>query len=454
MGMLLIIHSSCDKFLDIAPPNYQLSPQSVFDNDDAASAALIGIYGRMINGTPGAFANGGVSSITSLAGLSSDEFICITNTTNYQEFYKNALIPTNSILELNLWSGTYQYIYSANAILEGISNNNGVSDELKKTLEGEAKFIRAFCFFYLTNLFGDIPMPLTTDYRTNSSATRHPKSEILKQIISDLKAAKSLLSSDYVSGERTRPNKWVAISMLARTYLYDQNWINAEAESSQIIDNPQIFSLNNDLNQVFKKNSSEAIWQLVPNRSGYNANEGELFIPLTVPIYLSMTEDLINAFEPGDKRKSDWTKSLISGGKTYRYPFKYKIRQGTPVSEYSMVLRLGEQYLIRAESRIHLNKIALGIQDINELRNRARSSPTIDIPTPLPALAETLTLSEALIAIEKERRIELFSEWGHRWLDLKRTDRADIILSGTKGPNWESTDILYPIPQLEVNASQ
>jgi len=51
--------------------------------------------------------------------------------------------------------------------------------------------------------------------------------------------------------------------------------------------------------------------------------------------------------------------------------------------------------------------------------------------------------------IEQERRIELLGEWGHRWFDLKRTGRADVVLSGLK-PNWNSEDVLLPIPESEI----
>ena len=58
-----------------------------------------------------------------------------------------------------------------------------------------------------------------------------------------------------------------------------------------------------------------------------------------------------------------------------------------------------------------------------------------------------------LLAIELERRLELFTEWGHRWFDLKRTGRAGTVLSVIK-EDWESTDLLLPIPQNEMELNQ
>ena len=60
-----------------------------------------------------------------------------------------------------------------------------------------------------------------------------------------------------------------------------------------------------------------------------------------------------------------------------------------------------------------------------------------------------LNQGDALLLIEHERQVELFTEWGHRWLDLKRTKRASTILGDQ--PNWQSTDSLYPIPTIQIN---
>jgi hypothetical protein len=104
-----------------------------------------------------------------------------------------------------------------------------------------------------------------------------------------------------------------------------------------------------------------------------------------------------------------------------------------------MVLRLAEQYLIRAEARARLGKVPESQADINAIRSRSGLSNT--------TAADPAAL---LLAIEKERQVELFSEWGHRWLDLKRTGRADAVLGAEKPTDWQPTDALYPIPQNEI----
>ena len=77
------------------------------------------------------------------------------------------------------------------------------------------------------------------------------------------------------------------------------------------------------------------------------------------------------------------------------------------------------------------------VSDINVIRRRAGLADT-----------EALSQAEVLLAIEEERKKELFVEWGHRWLDLKRTQRANLILASK--PNWSPTDLLFPIPESEL----
>jgi starch-binding outer membrane protein, SusD/RagB family len=436
----LVLLSSCDDFVEIDPPKDQIINETVFTNDGAAISAIRGIYSQMIR--EDGFSNGGRGSLTYRAGLSADELVYHAALEEYIEFFNNSLLPTNSGVNNSFWNKPYKFIYHVNSILEGLSRSTLITDKVKEQVEGEAKFIRAFCYFYLANLFGDVPLILTTDYRTNRNAYRTPNSQVYQQIISDLLDAQSKLALDYSysNNQRVQPNRWAALALLARTYLYVNDWPRAETIASEIIDNHTAFSLVNDLNSVFLKNSSEAIWQLLPLSSSFNTHEGSAFIITGVPVEVSLSNELLESFEIGDERKTNWVKSFSSDDLTYYYPFKYKIRTGiNPLNEYSMVLRLAEQYLIRAEARTQLDNISGAQEDVNKIRNRAGLLNT-----------EADTQEELLLAIEQERRIEFFAEWGHRWLDLKRMNRADAIL-GTVKSNWQSTDLLYPIPQTEID---
>src|SRR5690606_15039125 len=167
-------------------------------------------------------------------------------------------------------------------------------------------FMRAFCYFYLVNLFGDVPLILQTEYKENMLIPRTATEKVWEQIIADLHDAKELLKETYPTAEKLRPNHFTAAALLARAYLYIGKWAEAEAESNAIIQSGLYGTSLPPLNSVFKKGSMEAIWQLQPVRANSNTNEGAQFqvAGATRPNY-ELTVQLLNAFEADDQRKTE-----------------------------------------------------------------------------------------------------------------------------------------------------
>lgn len=442
----IILSCSCKKFLDIAPPKTELETKAVFKDATTANAAVTVIYSQMINDIGASY------NLTLYSGYSSDELKNYSSDQNLVTFYSNDLNPTNPYLIQDIWKPAFSCIYQANAIVEQSNKQVDIPQDLHDQILGEAKFIRAFWNFYLVNYFGDIPLITGTDYTTNRIAKRSSQEEVYTLIIKDLTDALTLLKDYYVgsdgistSEERVRPNKWAAYALLARTYLYKGDYANAEAMADKIITNAALFSLVQDLNSVFLKNSSETIWALQPSdQSGFNTPEGNNFILLGIPETFgksrcsTISDILLNSFEENDNRTTTWIGSL----QNYYYPNKYKVSFDSEIKEYSIVFRLAEQYLIRAESRVQQGKNAAGISDLDIIRTRAGLLP----------YGGQQGKTAILNAILHERQIELFAEWGHRWLDLKRTGTTDLIMAAVspkKGGKWNSHDQLYPIPQTE-----
>jgi hypothetical protein len=438
--LLMITSVSCEQFVKIDPPKTQLINTVVFENDATATAALVGIYSKIMGSTASTFGSG---RITLVGGLSADELTDFSNDPDQVAVNKNSLQASNNSVT-TLWNFAYQNIYTTNSVLEGLTNSTGVTPLVSQQLQGEAKFLRAFFHFYLTNLFGDVPYIKTTDYSTNAVVGRTPQAEVYQQIITDLLDAQSLLTDAYATADRVRPNKSTATALLARAYLYTQDWANAELQAATIINSGTYTLVINPAN-VFLKNSSEAIWQLLPIISGDNTIEGLTFIPTTgsTPSNVGVTDSLRNAFEALDSRKTSWIGSTTVAGVTYYFPYKYKVKAAAAITEYYMVFRLAEQYLIRAEAAAQQNDIAQAVSDLNVIRSRAG----------LSALSSSITQAQCLAAVAKERRIELCAEWGHRWFDIKRTGRADAVLGPIKSA-WKSTAALFPIPQTQLANDQ
>jgi hypothetical protein len=360
-----------------------------------------------------------------------------------EEFIKNQLTEASHLTLLtNFWEKAYKYIYTANLCIEKLAESSTISSAVKNRLTGECKFIRAFCYFHLVNLFGDVPLLTTSDYAVNAVSPRTSLETVYSQITTDLTASQSLLSADYPTTGRVRPNKWTATALLARVYLYRKDWANAELQANAVI-GAGMYSLEQNLSNVFLLSSNEAIWQLLPvNFTNNSTWEGSLIIPVSpvvTPTYL-LTDTLIKSFETDDRRKTNWTMSRVFNGQTLYYPVKYKVKTAAVLTEYYSVFRLAEQYLVRAEASAQLNKLSAAAGDINTIRNRAGLPNTTAVSQP-----------DLLSAIEQERKMELFAEWGHRWYDLKRTGRADAVIGGLKPLTWKPTDALWPIPVSQLN---
>lgn len=287
-------------------------------------------------------------------------------------------------------------------------------------------------------------MVTSTDYHKNQILPRSPLDSVYAQIINDLKDTQNLLSANYPTAGRFRPNRFTASALLAKVYLYQKNWVEAEKNATEVID-AGIYSLETDLNNVFLTGSNETIWKLSSVIAGLETWEGYFFVPVisnTTPPYI-ITNNLLNTFENGDERRQKWLNKNTVNGNDYCYPYKYKLGYdglSTPLEDY-VVFRLSEQYLIRAEARAQQGNLSAAITDLNLIRNRA-------------GLQNTISTDQAslLSDIQHERQVELFCEWGNRWFDLKRTEKATEVLSLTK-PGWQANDTLYPIPQTELNSN-
>lgn len=452
----LISLASCKKVLEVDLPINKIAADKVYEKAGTAIAAITGVYEVLATDFQSPYA--GINGIPVITGFLSDELVT-TNGDFEQVYLNNVVSRTDPIWNL----GYRDIIYRCNAVIEGVQKSKSLNDQLKSRLIGEAKFTRAFIHFYLTNLYGDIPLILGTDFKTNSTAVRTPKAIVYEAIVKDLEDAKISLTDSYlnvdmitVGQERIRPNKYAAMALLARVFLYQEKWDKAEQESTAVINNSSQYSLTS-LNEVFLKNSKESIWQLQPNPNAEggtqkNTPDGRILIPFydsgsglfdAPQNYIG--NYVLSEIETGDLRHTEWIKEITTfSGDHYNVMYKYKVGRelgGPDVSqEYLCVLRLGEQYLIRAEARANLGKI-IGTEsakkDVDMIRSRAGLGST-----------NSNDKEEMLKTIAHERYIELLCE-GHRWNDLKRTGEIDSRMERVaklKGSNWSKYKALLPIP--------
>lgn len=470
---------SCSKLIEIDPPINSVGTEKIFENDAKADAALAALYSTMINMDEyNTLCYGGVSLVGSLLA---DEVSPSMGTVDvvYNPYRLNKVLQTNESLLL-LWQSGYKYIYIANSLIDGVaaSTSPSLSEKARRQIRGEALLIRAWSHFQLLNLFGPIPLVLSSDVNQTRTLERSNPEAVYKQLEADLKEAYTLLQPDFsvTGGKKIRPSRDAATGLLARIFLYQGRWADAEAEATKLIDGGN-YALE-PLNITFRGTSREAIWQL--ERIDYSVKELKLmesinFMPkyrysiltgaefiwkdkdtyeslgaeigFLIPAY-PVNEELVAAFEPDDNRKTKWIDSIPQpdeapyNGKLLHYMSKYE-NEFNLNEKADMLLamqRLGEIYLIRAEARAQLGTDLTGAaEDLDAIRGRAGLLPT------------TASGKAALLdAIAHERRVELFGEWGHRWFDLKRTGKAAAMANAypEKQP-WSSDKLLLPIPQKE-----
>jgi starch-binding outer membrane protein, SusD/RagB family len=448
--LMSLLFVGCDSLLEIDSPKTEVLTSDVFSSDGNAEAAVIGMYSSMVSSSY-------MLNIGYGCSLSADESDATDTSYPFTDFGTNTL-TSSDYGAADFWTSFYKTIYQANSIIENATNSSGMSDSVKIQFVAQAKFVRALNFFYLVNMFGPVPLTVTTDVTTNNALSRASTADVYAQIVSDLKDAEAKLPANYSNydGKRDKPNKSAATALLAKVYLYLGDYENAETKATEVINTSSLYSLlsKSNISKVFLKDSKESIFAInLQTTTGHWLTYEDYYYyygsKYNSTTYV-LTSSLVNAFEAGDARKTAWTGSFVDSDSTYYYGAKYKDYDANSApTEYSVVLRLAEQYLIRAEARAQQNNLTGttgAVTDINVIRTRAG----------LTAIDDTnITQAQCLTDIEQERRIELFLEYGNRWFDLKRTNRADAVLGTLKPDTWKSTAVLYPIPLLEIeNASQ
>ena len=435
---------SCSEILEIDPPTDTLTEEEVYGNAANIKTAFTGLYSWHIHQNASYY-----QYLDLYLPLMSDE-LKSDNTSSYGIYYQNTYLPTLSMMG-NIWSTLYESIYQTNNFIEHVEATSLLGEETQKEYIAVAKWFRAYDYFLLSNLYGDVPLILKSSISEAKGVGRTKIAVINNQITNDLLFVEQNLANTEETRKnvRTRLTIGAAQALLARHYLYTEQWQDAADAATKLIESG-VYSLEPDVNKVFLSSSKEVIfgfdmdgWQGTGTYQGYTRH-GILFIPTTTKkVTYNLTDELANAITSDTlDARINWVDYLTISEKKVYYPYKYKNNTNATASNYELQVffRLAEQYLIRAEARAHLSDIEGALADINAIRSRAGVEPV-----------EASTTAEVLTLVEEERRKELFIEGqGHRWFDLKRTSRADAVYSQLDYKKWESHKVLLPIPNMQI----
>ena len=438
---------SCEKTVEIAAPLNEITTPLVFSSDKLAAGALAGVY------TGIAQANTQSNDLTIYSSLLADDLSYLGVNPSLVEVGSNGYTAL-STFQNSIFSDWYSIIYRANLVIEGLQKYEGTSAKVKKQYTAEAKVIRAYCYFNLVNTFGDVPLIKETDVTVTGLLPRETTANIYRQIIEDLTAGKTDLAADYSGSSNTRlgVNKFVATALLARTYLFLGDYQAAESNASEVIASAlyRLIPAENMETGVWVKNNPESIWQMssplnIANQ--YTIEASTLLFGLPGNSQYDIRSSFVSLFEQTDLRRQKWMREYRVGTLVRTLPYKYKYPTNAEavaanVAEAPTVLRLAEQYLIRAEARARIGTNLDGARsDMNQIRTRARAT-----------VSTTASASGLIQEILLENRRELFCEQAFRWNNLKRTGEADAVLTVLK-PGFRPIAKLLPIPQANIDAN-
>lgn len=466
--MLIPLLFACDKFLDLEPKDNGVRIQNE-DSDSAyyksaneVEADLAGVYSDLKNEyfELDYFVNGDAQSDDAYAGAD--------NPANFQiDDYK--IDATNSNVSRD-WQYLYSTIGKANTV---INNVDAISDPdltttRKLEIKAEASFLRAFMYFQLVQLWGDVPLQLK-EVKTISAEllpeiypilfpARNTMDEVYDQIIIDLELA---LTGTKVSREHKGFVTTGAVNaVLAKVYATRQprDWNKVLTYCNAVASGP--YALLPDYEMLWNnehENSAESIFEINYEGTSTDGNWGtNMFLGFDWKKFNIPSNDLLKAFDDENDqiRKNASVTFLDVSGKwsdehypQTAYPFLNKYRNITsPSSQNYMFIRLADILLLKAEALNETGDVAGAAALVNQIRARVN-------------LAATTAADQASmrLAIEKERRLELAFE-GHRWFDLKRNGRAIAVINAALDHNGQNLGyqlnenrLVWPIPQAELD---
>ena len=394
--------------------------------------------------------------------------------------------PTNTTNLEAEWTADFEGIYRANVVLEKVPPIS-MDEPLKKRVLGEARFIRAWFFYNLTTMFGDVPLADHVLAPSEYNLPRSKSSDVWALIEADLKAAATDLPprSGYAAADLGRITKGAAQALLVKSFLWQKHYAEAEATANEIIHSVE-YQLVTDYASIFTtagENNAESVFEIqYMNASGgnwgkNNANEGTFTnvfqrargqfegFGFDIPTENLVQEFFKEGFEDprlrstvfrvGDAMgdRGIFTKAATGDFPSDYYPkknFNFK-NEEAPFGDPSpnggsndRVIRFADVLLMHAEAAAENGHETEAKTSLNRVRSRARGSN--------PSILPNITAAGQALkdAIFRERRLELGLE-GHRFFDLVRTGRAADALGGL-GFN-PSIHAVFPIPQSQIQAT-
>ena len=497
----IMLVSCGDEFLNLHPQS-SLNSEGYYQNQTDMNRAVLAAYADLRSLYNARFVDMEIrSDNTAYQWLPGDP----ANHHGIDDFRDLCMI-TNTWLN-DTWNSSYRLILRCNTVITRIDNASFFDENLRTQYEAEARFLRALMYFWLNRIFGgyatngellgvckvEKPISQFEAYEI----VRAPYREIYDLIVADLMYAETNLPLNYPAADRGRVRQAGASAMLAKVYMFmagyplnlgNEYYLKAVQQIEHFFNTYPDVSLAQTYQHLFSsphnqtlysKNSVESLFEVQYRKgapgeatnSPWNGDfaprnsDGVVIVSGTPSGTNSPTTEMAEAYEFGDPRRyvsmRDGFRNNASGDLLIeRYVCKYYDvpNSGNNNGNNWIELRLADIYLLYAEALVRTNgNRTVALNYLNRIRERARNTPGnpgIVLPEGYDllkdySLSDFADDDEFLMAIEKERRIELAFE-NHRWFDLVRTQRARDVMStqwGISASDWNDAHLALPIPE-------
>ncbi|HEY8660327.1 MAG TPA: RagB/SusD family nutrient uptake outer membrane protein [Hanamia sp.] len=366
------------------------------------------------------------------------------------------------------WTYDYEGISRSNVAISyltdtAVTNKIGIDEPTRKNLLGQVYFLRAFYYFDLVNLFGDVPLltkPLKSFSEAYDVAKRETKANVYIQISKDLDLAKTLLPDGKYSDaiEKWRVSKGAVMALQAKVALYNQKWTDVISIINEM-ESLNYYSLDAnyfDNFSIAKKFAENEVIFAYNHESLTTPRTGNGLCALAGWGFIAPTANFINEFEANDPRLG-YTVD-VAGQNVYKIfgELNSDNKGNDDAASNKIYIRWADVMLWKAEALNETGDYAAAVTLINKVRQRARLTITVNgtFP-PVGTLPDRDITSTDKTQIKNwlihERRVELGFE-SQRFNDLKRWGLAKSFLTGL-GKNFQDKNYLYPIPQGEIDKS-
>ena len=492
--LIAIIVSSCKQdFLDKNPLD-QLSENKFWKTQNDADLALAGCYNFLCKGynaTGSTAASGGWGGASMFWETLTDNGYTTSSSGSFGNISTGIIESTSGGIQSEAYSYTYQAIAACNNFLSNIGTLT-LDTKVRNNYIAEVKFLRAYHFFFLSQLYGDVPLTLSPLKNDHASATlpRTAKSIVVDSILADLDYAANNLSNTAYNGHAVRGT---ALAYKAKVLLTNRRWKEAAIAANTVMTESKFSLAPGGYNSLFLKpgqnNNPEIMFSarfLPPNFYSpadwvysylnsvqvlqYLVNDYECTDGLPIgssPLYNASTPYAnrdprlkSTVIVPGDLRGT--TASTAFNPVSAAVPSGFLPRKGVDASRFPttyatqsdqdwVFMRYADVVLMYAEAQNEdIGPDASVYSAINSIRGRAGVN--------MPPIAPGLDKITMRAKIQHERRIEFALE-GQRYFDLKRWRTDRIIIPMIKDPNnafrtFPARDTLWPVPQIEIDIAK